>query len=388
MSHRLVPSTIQAFIVCAATVGLAQGATPDRLKAAVDTHQIARISSRVHPLAQQLFDQGRVAPAFRLDSMILMVKPSSAQQADLNKLLADQQNPSSPQFHKWLTPEQFGERFGLSTSDHSKVVAWLHSAGFQIHESGRARNWVAFGGTAEQVERTLHTQIHRYRVNGATHYANADAPAVPAAIADAVAGFVGLDDFNPHSNIQTIQPEFNSGTTHYIVPEDFATIYNLAPLYQNGIDGTGVNIGIIGDSALQMSDLQAFRAKYNLPPSDPKLQLTGTSPGITGDLVEANLDLEWAGALAPNATVYYYYASSVFNAIVSAINANAVHVLSISFGAAELSDFSVGFQPLMQQARTRDHGNGGQRRSGRGHVSRRRLQCHSRPGCKLAGQLP
>src|ERR1035438_1814892 len=124
--------------------------------------------------------------------MMLLAKPSAAQQAELNQLLADQQNPSSPQFHKWLTPETFGARFGLSIGDHSKLVAWLSSQGFDIKESGRARNWITFSGTAGQVENALHTQIHRYEMNGEKHFANATAVAVPEALAGVVGGFTGL----------------------------------------------------------------------------------------------------------------------------------------------------------------------------------------------------
>ena len=130
---------------------------------------------------------------------MLIFTPSAAQQSHLEQLLAAQQNPSSPDFHKWLTPEQFADRFGISGSDHSKVVAWLQSEGLTVNESARGRNWLAFSGTAGQVSRALHTEIHRYQANGATHVANSTDPAVPAALADNVGGFLGLDDFHPRS---------------------------------------------------------------------------------------------------------------------------------------------------------------------------------------------
>src|SRR5262249_50993352 len=133
----------------------------------------------VHPLAAPRFDRGPVEASFRLDHITILMKPSKAQQAELDRLLADQQNPGSPQFHKWLTPEEFGNRFGLSPNDHAKVLAWLESAGLTVKESARARNWIAFGGTADKVQRALGTSIHRYQLNGEAHYANLLPPEVP-----------------------------------------------------------------------------------------------------------------------------------------------------------------------------------------------------------------
>ncbi len=137
---------------------------------------------------------------------MLLFKPSAAQQSDLDQFLASQQNPSSPDFHKWLTPEQFADRFGISTSDHSKVVAWLQSEGLTVNESGRGRNWVAFSGTAGQVSRALRTEIHRYQADGAMHIANATEPSVPDALADIAGGFIGLNDFHPKSMVTRLQP--------------------------------------------------------------------------------------------------------------------------------------------------------------------------------------
>ena len=280
---------------------------------------------------------------------MLLVKPSAAQQSELNTLLANQQNPSSPQFRKWLRPEEFGDRFGLNASDHSKLVAWLQSEGFTIRQSGRARNWIAIGGTAAQVQRSLHTAIHRYRVNGETHFANSTAPSVPAALADVVGGFSGLHDFNPHSPLKTIQPDYTLRGAHFLAPEDWATIYDVGPLYAAGIDGTGVSIGIIGGSQLVLSDIATFRSNYNLPAKAPIPQLAGNNPGIVASpKTEADLDIEWSGAIAPNATVYFYYSTVQFNSIVAAIDANLVQIISMSFGESEF-DAAVN-SLLMRQA--------------------------------------
>src|SRR5262249_38715749 len=154
-------------------------APPNRITRPVDARRVRALPGGVHRLAQAAFDRGAVAPGARLDHVVAMIKPSASQQTELEQLLADQQNPSSPQFHRWLTPEEYGDRFGLSASDLSKVVAWLAAEGFEVKESARSRNWVAFRATAGQIERSLRTPIHRYEVDGETHVANAAAPSVP-----------------------------------------------------------------------------------------------------------------------------------------------------------------------------------------------------------------
>jgi uncharacterized protein (TIGR03437 family) len=305
----------------------------------------------VHRLARPQFDRGAVSPDTSLNDLILIAKPSAGQQAELNQLLADQQNPSSPQFRQWLTPEQFGSHFGLNASDHSRLIAWLNSEGFTIHASGRALNWIRFSGTVAQVQHALHTEIHRYQVNGETHIANATPLAMPSAFGEMVAGIAGIHDFTPKPNLRRAAPAFTSNSIHYLVPGDFATIYDVNPLYAAGIDGTGVNIGILGQSQVVLTDLQMFRTKYNLPANDPKTVLAGSDPGVNMSwLPETNLDVEWAGAIAPNATIYYYYSTSVITALISAINANAVHMISMSFGFSEIDDSPLTDQPILQQA--------------------------------------
>jgi uncharacterized protein (TIGR03437 family) len=281
-----------------------------------------------------------------------MTKLSPSQQAELDRLLADQQNPSSASYHKWLTPEEYGARFGLSASDHSKVMAWLTAEGFQVKESGRARNFVVFSGTAGQVERSLRAPLRRYEVEGEMHMANASAPAVPEALAEVIDGFVGLDDFRLRSQIaRTAEPNFTSGGSHYLAPEDFATIYNLAPLYRAGLDGSGQSIVVVGQSAVLLADIRSFRTRFGLPANDPRMvPYSTTDPGLLGGgpQIEANLDLEWAGAIAPKATIYYVYGPSVFTALLFAISNNIAPVISISWGGCE-TDYRPSFYRAMAQ---------------------------------------
>lgn len=324
-------------------------AARSRVTSAVDARRMRVVAGNRHRLATADNDIGPVEPAMRLDHVVLMLKSSAQQQSELDQLLLDQQNPSSPSFRHWLTPEEFADRFGLTGADHSKVAAWLSSEGLTVQESARGRNWIAFAGTAAQVGNSLHTAFHRYRIAGATHVANSSDPSVPEALSDVVAGFLGLDDFVPFSNARLV-PQYNSGASHYLVPEDFSTIYNIKPLAQAGIDGSGQSIGIIGQSDVLLTDLRSFRTRYGLPAADPTLIAYGTDPGFNGAQAEANLDLEWAGAIAPKASLFYYYGPNAFTALITAVNQNAVKVLSSSFGDCEINLAPSYYRSVAQQA--------------------------------------
>jgi uncharacterized protein (TIGR03437 family) len=326
-------------------------APPDRITRPVEARNTRVVPGNLHRLAQSQFDRGAVNSGMQIHDVTIMFQQSPAQQGELERLLAEQQNPSSPQFHKWLTPDEFGNRFGVSASDQSKVVAWLTSEGLSVDRLGRGRNWIAFSGPAARVSKALHTSVHRFLVNGETHYANISEPSVPEAIAGMVDGVLGLNDFSLKSFARPVTPDLNLGTSHFLAPEDFSTIYNIRPLYQAGFDGTGQGIAVVGDSDVSLSDIRAFRTRYNLPANDPRLiPYSSIDPGFNGDQIEANLDLEWAGAIAPKATISYVYGPSVLNAIVAAVSLNVAPVLSISYGGCEVGFASSSLRSIAQQA--------------------------------------
>lgn len=169
----------------------------DRITSPIDNSQRVTLTGDVSPEAQQQNDRGPVEPSFQMGAMTMLLKPSAGQQAALNQLLAEQQDPNSPNYHKWLTPDQYADRFGASQTDISKIVAWLQSQGFMVNNVARSRNAITFSGTAQQVKNAFQTQIDRYEVNGKLHYANATAPSIPAALASIVTGLRGLNDFRP-----------------------------------------------------------------------------------------------------------------------------------------------------------------------------------------------
>ena len=320
----------------------------DRITHPVDPARVHMIPGRLHQLADPRFDQGSVDPAMAMNDVMILFKLSADQQTDLDRLLADQQNPSSPRFHKWLSPEEFGTRFGLSPNDQSTVAAWLESQGLSITHLSRSRNWITFHGTAAQVSQALHTPIHKFSSGGETHYSNIQQPSVPESLAEIVDGFAGLDNFTLKPMVIPVND--NVGPSHYLVPEDFATIYNVAPLYQAGYDGTGQSIAIVGESDVLLSDISAFRARYNLPANLPKTILIGADPGyVSSPQIEADLDLEWAGAIAPKATIYYVYGTSAFTSIANAVELNVAPIISISYGYCEINYSAAFYRSIAQQ---------------------------------------
>jgi uncharacterized protein (TIGR03437 family) len=330
---------------------ISQAAAPDRITRQVNASQSRALTGNTQPQAEARFDRGAVDPGMPMNYVVLIVRPSQAQQAELDRLLVDQQNPGSPSYHQWLSPEVFGNRFGLSPSDHSKIVAWLHSEGLTVNVSGRGRNWVAFSGTAGQISKTLRTPIHRFEVGGELHYANTVEPSVPEALSEVVGGFLGLNDFHLQPMIRKVTPEYNSGGSHYLAPPDWATVYNVAPLYQAGIDGTGQSIVVVGESDVPIADIRAFRTRFGLPANDPKMLLYGgTDPGFNDAQIEGDLDLEWAGAIAPKATIYYVFGSNAITAITAAVSANLSPVITVSYGSCEIGWRLSYWRAIAQQA--------------------------------------
>jgi len=327
------------------TASLCLFSAENRIVQPVDPSRTVPLKRHLRPEVAASIDLGAVDPAMLLQYATLRLSPADG----LEAFLTEQRNPRSPNYHRWLTPEQFGERFGLSPNDLTQIVSWLTNQGLQVHDVARGRHWITFSGTAERVGRAFHTQIHRYRVNGETHFANATDPAIPAAFENVVAGIEGLDDFQMQPSYALEQPRSTTGGTHYIAPDDFATIYNLAPLYSAGLDGKGQSIAVIGRSDVNLADIRQFRQVFNLPANDPQVVLFGPDPGTTSSLIESDLDLEWAGAVARNATIIYVNSNSVNTSAQYAVDQNLAPVITFSYGGCEAFN-SGSLRGIAQQA--------------------------------------
>jgi uncharacterized protein (TIGR03437 family) len=335
----------------------ALSAQQNRIAGTIDRLRTVALKASVHPSARPQFDAGPIDPSNMLIPLTLMLGRSDEQQAALDQLLAEQQNPSSPGYHNWLSPDQFADRFGSSRDDIAEIVSWLQSEGLTVEEISHARNWIRFGGGAGQIQTALRTEIRRYLVDGELHFANASEPSIPVAVEPIVTGILGLDDFRPSASaLNSKRPLYtSSGNNHYLAPDDFATIYNLKPLYDAGYDGSGQRIVVAGQSAIDIADIQTFRSSLGLPKNDPQLILVPGSgdPGKNSDQGEGDLDVEWAGAVARKASVVYVYSTNVLNSVIYAVDQNLAPIITYSFGACEPQlpvSYMKTVQALAQQA--------------------------------------
>lgn len=343
---------ILPFLVLVANLSPAQS-SKGRISQPIDSRRMSELRGNVSPKARAEFDQGVLAPTQTLNRVTMFFQRSAAQQQALDKLLQEQQDPSSPNYHKWLTPEQFAEQFGLASADVDKVKSWLTDQGFTVNEVARGHGWITFSGSAGKIAEAFRTELHQYAVNGSVHYANSTEPQVPAAIAGVVGGIRALNNFRPKPRAaiqKDVRPNFTSDISgnHFIAPDDFARIYDVNSLYAAGLDGTGQKIAVMGQTSILLADIATFRSTAGLPASVPSVVLVPGSgnPGvISDDLFEADLDIEWAGAVARNAQIIYVNSGvGAFDSLQYAADQNLAPVISISYGMCEAdaapSDFA------------------------------------------------
>ncbi len=290
--HLVSKSTIAILFLCVSFAS-AQESRQLRIVRPIDNRDVVRLQGTVHPRASSELDQGPVSPKLALQHMTLTFQPMAAQQAALKGLLAAQLDRSSPDYHKWLTPEEYGDRFGLNEIDANTVATWLRSQGFTVEEIARSRTWISFSGIAAQVEAAFHTSIHNYLVDGTLHYSPASEPSIPAAFAGVVTAIGGLHDFRPQprSRARRINPRLTSSISgnHFLVPGDFGTIYNLPDYvqgsFQPGNDGSGQSIAIVGQTRIVGSPTALSPTSTRFVPSRicPRLTCRPFSPAPTPD---------------------------------------------------------------------------------------------------------
>jgi hypothetical protein len=325
--------------------------------------QLTTLKGNTHPLAQPQFDIGTAPPDLVMNRMLLVLKRSPEQEHALHTLLDDQQDKGSPHYHRWLTPDEFGTQFGPADQDLQTVTGWLQSHGFAVNRITHGRSVIEFSGTEAQVEEALHTSIHKYAVSGEEHSANASDPQIPTALTPVVAGIASLNNF-PRKPLSKIigtyspttkrvtrpNPEFTllgwgcdqDNNCYAVGPADFGAIYNVQPLWNSGVDGTGQTIAIVGETDINLQDIRDFRQVFGLPAKDPTIIYDGPNPGFLPDESEADIDVEWSGAIAPKATIEFVTSESTettFGVDLSAIyiiDHNLAPVMSESYGECEL----------------------------------------------------
>jgi len=349
-----------------------QSKATSRITEAIDDRDTVELRGNVHPMLQKAIDQGRMDGSTRLEGVSLVFKRTPDQDAAAEKFLEDLQNPKSPSYHKWLTPEQYADRFGVSAADLSKVTAWLQSQGFTVNRMARGRTQLWFSGTVSQIETVFRTEMHRFDVKGEAHFANSVEPSVPSALGEVVLGVHGLSNFRPKPRVrmnraivEAAKSNFTFGTSsHFMSPDDWTTIYDVKALYTAGFDGTGQTIAVAGQSEVNNVDLDAFRTASGLPARTASnfvrklVPNSGTATVVSGDVGESSIDLEWSHAVAKGANIIFVYTGNggtlnVFDAFTYAIDQNLAPILSMSYGNCEQnlpSSFLTAAQQSTQQA--------------------------------------
>jgi hypothetical protein len=353
------------------------GASPiSRITQIINEQSLIRLTGNTPSFISKATDLGVAPDSLELKHMQFVLKRSDAQEAALKQFLKEQQQPGSANYHQWLTPEEFGEKYGVSESDLAKITGWLSSHGFSIENVSNGRTVIEFSGTHEQLRAAFHTELHQYSIRNEKDYANASDPMIPAALAPVVSGFSALTSYGPkplHTAPQLMKrkaggtwqkmsvapqiegaagtkpsPRFTTtieGSNAYLIsPSDFATIYDVAPLWNQSIDGTGQTIAIVAQSDVNPSDVDAFRSAFGLPAKKLNVIYAGDDPGLTADSVEseAALDVEWSGAMAKNATIDMVVAAQTATgggvdlASEYAVDNNLAPILSVSWGECEL----------------------------------------------------
>jgi subtilase family serine protease len=343
---------------------LQAAATPGQrlIRQALDENHRVTLKGNVRPEASATNDRGLAADAFQMEHMLLQLQRSPEQEQAVKEFIDQLYDPASPNFHRWLTAQEFGEIFGVAEGDLTTITTWLQKHGFRVNLVYPGGMVIDFSGSAGQVREAFRTEIHHLGVNGVEHIANMGDPQIPAALAPAVAGVVSLHDFLPRP-MHKLHGDYtftsHKETYQAVVPADLATIYNINPLFSTGISGQGQTIVVIEDSNVySASDWTTFRQTFGLSgyasgtftqvhPSPPSGANNCSNPGVNSDDGEATLDVEWASAAAPSAAIELAACASTrttfggliaFLNLINRINVTPPPIMSISYGECEAAN--------------------------------------------------
>ena len=397
-SFRLLPSKALVLLLVLAALPASLAAQTRvtaqpvaRVKAAIDDRDRVVIAGHVPPAVRGATDVGRLPRATAMSHLIMVLRPSVEQDHALATLLDQQLDRTSAVFHKWLTPDQFGAQFGVHDADIGKVTGWLVQQGFKVEKVARSKRFIQFSGTVDQVETAFRTEMHSYQINGHTRVSNNADISVPAALRPVITGVPTLNSFFKHADFVdsgTVagaraaaalepaaaaaspspslgklyfadpyrgafsSPDYTNGATHFVGAGDFAAIYNTTPLLSGGFDGTGISIGVIGRTDINLSDVQIYRTMFSLKPNDPTFVVVGEDPGVVaGDDGESYLDVEVSGGAAPGAHVNFITSRATLTtdgvdlSAIYAVDNNLTDIITESYGQCE-NNFSATAESL------------------------------------------
>ena len=244
----------------------------------VETNLVT-LSGNTRPEANAANDRGRVADNLAMPHMLLQLRRPAAQEQGLVTLIDQLHDRKSPNYHHWLSAAEVGAQFGPAASDIQAVTGWLAQQGFAVNVAYPNGMVIDYSGTAGQVRAAFHTEIHNLIADGVAHIANMTDPQIPSALAPAVVGIVGLNDFKPHPMF-VHSPPYDSTGGHDMTPADLATIYNFNPAFNAGITGQGQTIYLVEHSDMyDTTDWSTFRSAFGIPLSSyPSASLTTIHP--------------------------------------------------------------------------------------------------------------
>jgi pro-kumamolisin-like protein/MBG domain-containing protein len=370
---------------------------PSRITHEIDSNQLVTLHGHVRADLASAPDLGPVEDELPL-RLYLVLQRTPEQQAELDNLIARQQQPTAPEYHKWLTPQEFGARFGASPEDIAKITMWLESRGLRVNGAMNNNMFIDFSATAGQVREVFRAEMHYFNIRGGKHAANVQDPMIPAALAPVVSGIKGLSKIPPvplHTKVHATSydkathswkrpeseggalsalPAFNNGTAYGfeeydVTPQDYYTIYNVNNVFNGGANlGAGATIAVIEESDFEYEspfvlnttgpvsggDVANFRSLFGVPGtlnmhvyhgygsvscSDP-----GIDPENEGEETEAALDAEWVNALAPSANLIFMSCDQspdqgIFTSMAALIDGDLADAMSLSYGDSE-NDFA------------------------------------------------
>ena len=283
---------------------------------AVDDNSVVALAGNHAAAITAATDQGAVDAAHVIPHVLLALRRPPASQAALDRLVANQQIRGSADYHHWLTAADL-RAYGPAQADIDKITSWLGAHGLTVNAVSPSGMSIDFSGTAAQIGAAFRTSLHSYALQGETHMANTVDASVPTALTPVVAG-VTLSNFFPKPNAVR-KPQFTvplgTGQVPFtaVVPQDFATIYNLNPLFSGAnafgasITGAAVTIAVVEQTNIHQSDWTRFRSYFGLSTYTGQFRSVHpagcTNPGFTSDEAEAAIDAEWASAPAPDADI-------------------------------------------------------------------------------------
>ncbi|HKE47809.1 MAG TPA: S53 family peptidase [Rhodanobacteraceae bacterium] len=340
MSKRPLFFLSLAVFACGHALAAATAPSNDRIVANVDPDKRISLGEPRAAWISPAQDVGAVPDDLPLTQLSVVLKRSPERQQAFEQLIREQQDPASPNYHRWLSPREVGERFGATEHDLDAISGWLHAQGLSVDSVSNSRTRIRFSGSAAAVAAAFRTALRYYQTGNEKRIANASDAEIPAAFADAVASIAGLQTvrYRPSLHLTapmqsraaspepagTYCPGAGQDCQYNIFPADFAVIYNLTPLYQQNLRGSGQHIAVVGRARVYQPDIDHFQSLAGVSGSDPVVTVPpdGTDPGSPlstcsdtssstcgnpsdafNDQAEATLDVQRVGSVAPGAAI-------------------------------------------------------------------------------------